>query len=675
MDPIVKASGVNFTYNKGKDNEYHALININIEIYPEEYIIFYGPSGCGKSTLLNIVAGLETPDSGDIEVFGKNLDKMSARDFAMYHRSQVGMVFQQYNLITSLSVLDNVALPQMFVNVRKGRRNRWGRALLERFGILKQADKLPTELSGGQQQRIGVARAIVNNPKIVLADEPVGNLDSVSAKNVMGIFTDLNEKEKKTFIMVTHNPEHLSLADRIFYMKDGIITREVVNREKHKKKEEKGDPDSQEGFVKLRPPAMEIKDLMRAYNGLSPDQINILIMPYKAKIFAHHFITTRNMEETQMFEEVIQRRLLGTITEEEFVDILHRPFTEGGVGFDIRTAEKIIKRVNLVIKSAYYVYQDVHQRSNKSGVHEKITLDEKTEYISNYLLETCYGDHKHHLDETQINRLKTAVKERLEGTMQKPGFFEMLDKPFKKGGVGLNVKTAKAITEEIELVLILGFGIVQNKVDREIKALKEKEEFARKQKAEAENKEALQAQTKQIDDEQKMPREALQTIDDLVKKIKDEASGKGELDSEDSHARGLTSVKADMLTSREGNKEKDTDAFVGSNNEEDQDEEDQDEEDRDEEGQEEEGESPEAETKETAMLDHKMKGKDNYEKEDILSKLQNIEEEKADTVSSSESEEEKNEAKIEEVIPSAKPDMSLGEMIAEAQRRDEEAKK
>ena len=347
MEPIVKTKDINFTYNQGKDNEYHALININIEIYPEEYVVFFGPSGCGKSTLLNIVAGLEKPDSGEVEVFGRDLTKMTQRDFAMYHRSQVGMVFQQYNLITSLSVLDNVALPQMFVDVNRGKRNRWAKTLLERFGILKQAYKLPTELSGGQQQRIGVARAIVNNPKIVLADEPVGNLDSVSAKNVMEIFTDLNEKEKKTFIMVTHNPEHLSYADRILYMKDGIITREVVNREKRKKADEKGDPESQEGFIKLRAPAMEIKDLMRAYSGLSPEQINILIMPYKAKIFAHHFITTRNMEETQMFEEVIQRRLLGTITDEEFLDILKRPFTEGGLDLTSEQPKRLLNELEM----------------------------------------------------------------------------------------------------------------------------------------------------------------------------------------------------------------------------------------------------------------------------------------------------------------------------------------
>jgi putative ABC transport system ATP-binding protein len=462
MEPIISIKNINFTYNKGKDNEFHALINISLEIFPEEFIIFFGPSGCGKSTLLNVIAGLEKPDDGDVRVFSRDLTKMTSNDFAAYHRSQIGMVYQQYNLITSLSVLDNVALPQIFVNVRKGKRDKWSKFLLERFGILKQAKRIPTELSGGQQQRIGIARSIVNNPQIVLADEPVGNLDSVSAKNVLEILNELNEKEKKTIIMVTHNPENLVYGDRIIYMKDGIIIREVINKDKRPPEAKKSGTE-EDGIIKVKSPAVEIRDLMRAYHGLSPEQINILIMPYKAKVFAHHFITSRNMEEAQIFEEVIQRRLLGTISQEEFQDVLNRPATEGGVGFDKRTAEKVLRRVNRVIRVAYFLYQEERQRQAEEGGHEKISDEEKTNRTTEYLLKTCYGEYYGHLDETQINRIKGAVKERLKGEIQKPKFYEILDKPFKEGGVGLNSKTAKAITEEIELVLILGFGIVQRK--------------------------------------------------------------------------------------------------------------------------------------------------------------------------------------------------------------------
>src|SRR3989339_711969 len=454
MDPIITLKKVNFTYNPGKTNEYQALINIDLEVYPEEFIIFFGPSGCGKSTLLNILAGLEVPDNGSVFVFGRDLTKMSRNDFAMYHRDNVGMIYQQYNLITSLTVLDNVALPQIFINIRKGKRNKWARNLLDRFGILDHADKIPTELSGGQQQRIGIARSIVNNPQMVLADEPVGNLDSVSAENVLEILDNLNKKEKKTIVMVTHNPEHIHYGDRIIYMKDGIITREVINRDKYKKKLKKEATEEN--------PIAQISNMMRSYRGLSPEQINILIMPYKAKIFAHHFITSRTLEETRVFEEIIQRRMLGTISEDEVYDILKRSSREGGVGFNKQTAGKILRRVNRVVRMAFFVYQKGRQKKDEAGKHEKITIEEKAQKITDYLLMTCYHEYFQHLDKIQIDRLRGAVMNRLNSDIQKMESFSKLDTPFNDGGVGLNSKTAKAITEEMELILILGFGMVQS---------------------------------------------------------------------------------------------------------------------------------------------------------------------------------------------------------------------
>ncbi len=462
MEPIIRMHNVNFIYNRGKDNEFQALINITLKIYPEEFIIVFGPSGCGKSTLLNVIAGLERPDDGSISVFDKNMMTMNKKEFAGYHRAQVGMIYQAYNLVTSLSVLDNVALPQIFVNVRKRKREKWSKSLLERFGILQHANKIPTELSGGQQQRIGIARAIVNNPQLVLADEPVGNLDSVSAKNVLEILKELNEKEKKTIILVTHNPENLSYGDRIIYMKDGIITRETVNRRKGEKQELKE--------IVTKAPSDEIKEIMRTYHGLSPEQINILIMPYKAKVFAHHFITNRNMEEAKVFEDVIQRRLLGTISLDEFFDILNRSSSEGGVGFDSRTAAKIVRRVRRLLRIAYFIYQKGRQRKNVYGRHDKINMEEKADKLTDYLLKTCYLEYYRHLDQEQLKRLRLAVKNRLEAKIQKSEFYNYLDTPFKEGGVGLNSKTARAITNEIELILILGFGIVQREMG-------EKEEF------------------------------------------------------------------------------------------------------------------------------------------------------------------------------------------------------
>ncbi|MFH1661515.1 MAG: ABC transporter ATP-binding protein [Candidatus Falkowbacteria bacterium] len=475
MQPLITAKNLNFSYNKGKENEFKALVNVNLNIYPEEFVIFFGPSGCGKSTLLNIIAGLENTQGGTIFVSGKDVSKMTKEEFVSYHRKSIGMVFQSYNLITSLSVLDNVALPQIFLNISKKERDIKGMELLERFGIAPQAKKIPTELSGGQQQRIGIARAIVNEPEIILADEPIGNLDSMSADNVLKILKNLNEKEKRTIILVTHNPEFLEYGDKVFYMKDGMVTRETVNTGKAKVSHEKGAGEM---------PSTELENLMRAYSGLSPEQINVIIMPYKSRLFAHHFVSSRNMEEIKILENIIYRKLLNIITQEEFFDTLKRPYQEGGVGFDVRTAEKTARRVNRKIRMAYYVYRKGHQRKGWHGEHKKVTDEEKANKTTTYLLKTCYNEYYKNLKEEEIERLKNAVKDRLFRGVNKIDFFNFVDKPFKDGGVGLNSKTARAITEELELILILGYGVTPN--------IREKKEFKSPEKAKlAEQKERI----------------------------------------------------------------------------------------------------------------------------------------------------------------------------------------
>jgi len=460
MKPNITAKKLNYTYNSGKSNEFRALVNVSFEIYPEEFVAIFGPSGCGKTTLLNVVAGLETPDSGEISVLGQNLMKMSPKESAIYHRKKIGVVYQSYNLIKSLSVLDNVALPQLFINVGRRERNKKVRVLLERFEVSKQAKRIPTELSGGQQQRVGIARSIVNNPEIILADEPTGNLDSVSAKNVMHLMSDLCEKEKKTVVMVTHNPDQLEFADRVFYMKDGVIIKEVINN-KHEKIPEKG------GIPKSA--AEKIKDIMRTYRDLTTEQMNILIMPYKAKIFTHHFITTRTLEETEIFEDAMRRKLLGTISKSEFLTILDRSSANGGVGFDKRTAKKISDEVEVTLDMGRYIYKKYRQRKNLQNQHDKITDDEKAKTIVTHLLKKAYYSHYHKLDERQINRMRDAIRDRLLGNYDKADLYKFLDLPFRKGGVGLNSRTAQLATEEMELIMILGFGMTQVGVEKPAK--------------------------------------------------------------------------------------------------------------------------------------------------------------------------------------------------------------
>ncbi len=458
QDPVITAKNLNFTYNKGNTNEYHALVDVSLDIYPNEYIIIFGPSGCGKSTLLNVIAGLEKPDTGDVFVHGRNMMKMDTGEFSTFHRKEVGMIFQQYNLISSLSVLDNVALPQIFINHSRKERNKIALELLDRFGILEHAKKIPTELSGGQQQRIGIARSIVNNPSLVLADEPVGNLDSKSADNVLKILEVLNKEEKKTVIMVTHNVEYTEYGDRIIYMKDGIITKEVVN-DKSKNTEKKKE--------NQKTPTAVMNEMMRNYRDLSPEQINVLIMPYKAKVFANNFITSKSLEEVGIFEDAIRRRMLGAIKDKELYNILHTPAREGGTGFDKRTAKKIIEHFDRVIKVAYLMNQKYHQRKNDLGEHNIVSYEEKTEAARKYLLSVCYNAYYESLNEIKTSRLHEAIKDRLKGEIDKSKFFNYIDKPFNDSGVGLNSKTAKSISEELELILVLSYGLAQ-KVNKRI---------------------------------------------------------------------------------------------------------------------------------------------------------------------------------------------------------------
>jgi putative ABC transport system ATP-binding protein len=227
--PLIKVENLTKEFGDG-DSIVQVLKEINLEIYSGEYIIFFGPSGCGKSTLLNCIAGLEVPTKGRVVVRGDDLSKLSRAQLAEYRNKKIGMIFQQFNVLKSFNVITNVALPETFAGVPKGRRIKRAEKLLAMFGLEKVAKRLPTEISGGQQQRVAIARSLVNNPWILIVDEPTGNLDSKASEEVMDILERLNQKSKRTIVMVTHNPEQLKYAHRIFYIKDGQIVKEDVRK-------------------------------------------------------------------------------------------------------------------------------------------------------------------------------------------------------------------------------------------------------------------------------------------------------------------------------------------------------------------------------------------------------------------------------------------------------------
>ncbi|MDX1480616.1 MAG: ABC transporter ATP-binding protein [Woeseiaceae bacterium] len=204
-----------------------ALDEINLEIEAGEFIAVMGPSGCGKSTLLNIMGMLDTPSAGSYSFDGKAVENLSESRLADLRKRNIGFIFQSFNLVDELSVAENVMLPLLYQKVPAAERQRRVSEVLERINIAHRADHRPQQLSGGQQQRVAVARAVVTSPKLILADEPTGNLDSVNGEEVLNLLSSLNE-EGTTIVMVTHDRSHADHASRVVNLLDGRILSENV---------------------------------------------------------------------------------------------------------------------------------------------------------------------------------------------------------------------------------------------------------------------------------------------------------------------------------------------------------------------------------------------------------------------------------------------------------------
>src|SRR3989344_2147355 len=328
--PVIQLKSITKDYDLGKTIA-HVLKGITMDIYTGEYVMLFGASGSGKSTLMNIIAGLEIVTSGKIYIRGIDLSKLNSNEMAQYHRQKIGFVFQSFNIIRSLTVIENVALPQMAAGVTKDRRMKRAAVLLEEVGLTRFANYLPTELSGGQQQRVAVARALVNNPWIILADEPTGNLDSEAANDIMELIKQLNERGKRTIILITHNPDYIFFPHRVFYVKDGLVTKTIVNRAKY-------------AYAEMGP-QQKTFDLESLFSK-HPD------MPLRER---------QSYELTNVFYEVFKldalsrgrlERLVHSIqdflddkkNELELADVLDKPFKDGGVGLRKQLAKDISKK-------------------------------------------------------------------------------------------------------------------------------------------------------------------------------------------------------------------------------------------------------------------------------------------------------------------------------------------
>ncbi len=222
--PYIQITGLCKDFIMG-NNVVHALAGVNLSIEENSFTVVMGPSGSGKSTLLYLLGGLDRPSSGSIAVDGQAIEILDENALAIYRRRHVGFIFQSFNLVQSMTALENVAFPMQFARVSRRERLKRAHELLERVGLADRAHHRPTELSGGQQQRVAIARSLVNNPRLILADEPTGNLDTASGASIMHLLAELHSGGR-TVLVVSHDPRMRQFATHMVFLLDGKIVPE-----------------------------------------------------------------------------------------------------------------------------------------------------------------------------------------------------------------------------------------------------------------------------------------------------------------------------------------------------------------------------------------------------------------------------------------------------------------
>ena len=225
---MIKVENLRKVYKVGGEKVV-ALDNISLHIKKGEFCCIVGTSGSGKSTLLNQLAGLEKPTKGKVKINGQLVSKMTEKELATFRQNNIGFIFQSYNLLPTLTAMENVAFPLLFRGIDKKTREKKAKKILKDMGLGERMNHKPGEMSGGQQQRVGIARAFVGRPKVIFADEPTGNLDSATTEQVMKMLLDISRENNITFVMVTHDPELAKMAPRIITLKDGRVVSDMRN--------------------------------------------------------------------------------------------------------------------------------------------------------------------------------------------------------------------------------------------------------------------------------------------------------------------------------------------------------------------------------------------------------------------------------------------------------------
>lgn len=433
--PLIICRDLDIIYNKGKSNEFKALSGASTDIYEGEYIILFGASGSGKSTLMYSIQGSLPPGNGTMLIEGEDIYALPIEDRVYFQRYVMGIIFQQFNLIPSLTVLDNVALPMIFANKDKLTRNRRAQALLDRFGVGAVSHKITPMLSGGQQQRVSVARSMINDPRILLADEPTGNLDSVSTQQVMDKIDEINTFDKRTVIMVSHNAAHLSYAHRVYYLKDGVIVREVVNPQRKQIKPVK------EGETIVT----ELEQLARLFPYDSIDTLRVKSMV--------NFLTQEyTFDQIERIERVINFFIAGKIDKHAFIKTLSLPYDQGGVGIP----EKNAKRMAKISLQMLHQADDIRRfRKGHDKEHAFFDQHKLSERLRDHLLKA----HRMHLSKKQDDNLIEIIADRVVGVSHEDVFHERLQKGITTGGLALTENESDDIARYFEKLIAQGVDV------------------------------------------------------------------------------------------------------------------------------------------------------------------------------------------------------------------------
>ena len=430
--PIIFGDRIEITYNLGQENEFRANKGATIEIYDQEYIILFGPSGCGKSTLLYCMFGVLAPSSGKMIVNGESIYDFEPMQMVMFQRKTMGIMYQSFNLIPSITVLDNVALPLIFDGVGVRERNDRAMELCRRFMIDNVSHKRPTLLSGGQQQRVSVARSLVNDPQILIADEPVGNLDSITAAQVMDTLAEINAKDKKTVILVTHDAKYLPYAHRIVYMSDGKVDRVVPNPEKQQ-------------ILKLAPGTTivtEIEQIARIYPYDSPDELQV-------KSIVNYLIEELTFDQITRLQKQTELVISGRMDITNYQRMLMTDFEKGGVGLPVARASEMTKKLDDIFLHARDIQR--YRRVRKG----EITQMRNPELI-NRLAEFVSTQIDLALDATQKAHFEESISQRIGGFTKRDEFGAQMTLAPLEGGVGLNKKQAFDAVRLLEKLIALG---------------------------------------------------------------------------------------------------------------------------------------------------------------------------------------------------------------------------